>query len=211
MEGLSIRRLLAVAALCWILLLAITTAYVVAAPDGVVRTDSTYNALPWLNVIKFNPLLRGLEFVIGMAFGFVFLRGVRPKSANLLFVLGVAALAFAIALNGRIPYPILHTALLAPAFAAMIFSLAMQPPWARVLEGKVPVLLGDASYSLYLLHPIVLGFALQGRERAYSPVGVLVLAAVAVVISALVFLLIEQPARRWIRGKPKAAAAAVGA
>jgi peptidoglycan/LPS O-acetylase OafA/YrhL len=211
MQKLSARKLVAVGVACWTVLLAITTWYVLKSPDGVQHTSSNYNSLFWLNVVKFNPLVRSFEFVIGMAFGFVFLRGIRVRNRSLVIAAALAAFAAAVAFSARIPYPILHTALLAPVFGTIIYGIALQPAWARPLEQRVPVLLGDASYSLYLLHPLVLGFGLGARERAYSPLGSVMLASVAVVISIGAYLLIERPARRWLRGKPPVTAAAVAA
>src|SRR5258708_35351033 len=61
------------------------------------------------------------------------------------------------------------------------------------------VLCGDASYSLYLLHSMIVGMyfhSTTGQLRYQSPMGILVFVLIAVTISALVYRLIEEPARR---------------
>jgi peptidoglycan/LPS O-acetylase OafA/YrhL len=104
------------------------------------------------------------------------------------------------ALSGKIPYPSLHSGLLSPAFAAIIFGIALRPRWTKFLEWPGLVLLGDASYSLYLLHFTVIWAALVefGRSAA-SPVAILAIIVVALAISIASYKFIEQPARKKLR------------
>jgi peptidoglycan/LPS O-acetylase OafA/YrhL len=94
----------------------------------------------------------------------------------------------------------LHSGLLAPAFAAIIFGVALSPSWAKFLEAPWLVLLGEASYSLYLLHFSVVWAALVlfGRAAA-TPAMNLAVAATAILLSIASYKGIEQPARRWLR------------
>lgn len=65
------------------------------------------------------------------------------------------------------------------------------------------VRLGEWSYALYLLHPIVLHFAgTTGYFRLGAPRVVLALGAwaAAVALSGLVYTLVERPAEDWLRG-----------
>jgi len=63
-----------------------------------------------------------------MACGFYFLRArANPRLAFTLVCSGLLALVLAIYFSPRIPYPVLHTSLLAPAFAAIIYGFALQP------------------------------------------------------------------------------------
>ena len=114
--------------LSWFASLAITGTYTVLNPDALshINADS-YNAF-WLSIVKFHPLIRLPEFLIGMACGFHFLRArANPRLAFTLVSSGLLALVLAIYFCPRIRYPVLHTSLLAPAFAAIIYGFALQP------------------------------------------------------------------------------------
>jgi peptidoglycan/LPS O-acetylase OafA/YrhL len=88
---------------------------------------------------------------------------------------------------------------LSPAFAAIIYGLAMRPGWSRFLETRVLVLLGDASYSLYLLHSTVISRV--AGQMSSTPwafrAGVAFLAAVAVSLAS--YYIVEEPCRKLLR------------
>jgi len=173
---------------------------VVLNPDRLSIVNADVLGAFWLNALKFNPLARLPEFLLGMACGFLFLRSRREsKLASLLVLSGIAALLVVVYFSAVIPYPILHTALLAPAFAAIVYGFALRPNWGMILENRWLVLCGDASYSLYLLHSMIVGMyfhSTTGQLRYQSPMGILVFVLIAVSISALVYRFIEEPARR---------------
>ena len=193
----SPRVLLLIAAGCWAISLLVCSLYVWLKPDGDIAIANDYGT--WLNVVKFNPLVRLPEFLVGMTTGFLFLKKRHEKQAALPAVaLGLAAIAFAITFQQSIPFVILHTALVGPAFAAVLFGFALEPRWSRMLNAPILVLLGDASYSLYLLHvPILIYFFYgTGRRRFANPAGILAFFAIAFIASVLVYRFIEEPMRR---------------
>jgi peptidoglycan/LPS O-acetylase OafA/YrhL len=187
--------------------LALSGSYLVLNPDHLTVVNADVLGSFWLNALKFNPLARLPEFLLGMACGFLFLRSRRESKFALPLVLsGIAALVAVAYFSSVIPYPILHTALLAPAFAAIVYGFALRPNWGALLENRVLVLCGDASYSLYLLHSMIIGMYFHntsGQLRYQSPIGVLVFVLLAVTISALVYRFIEEPARRKLNPKLK--------
>jgi len=200
-------QLLLVAAASWLTSLFLSGSYVVLDPDHLTVVNADVLGAFWLNALKFNPLARLPEFLSGMACGFLFLRSRREsKLASLLVLSGVAALVVVVFFSAAIPYPILHTALLAPAFAAIVYGFALRPNCSTILENRWLVLCGDASYSLYLLHSMIVGMyfhSTTGQLRYQSPVGILGFVLIAVTISALVYRLIEEPARRKLSPKRK--------
>jgi peptidoglycan/LPS O-acetylase OafA/YrhL len=201
----SSRNLVAYILICWGVSFALSSAYVLLRPDGVAYTDDN-SVLKWLSVVKFNPLFRLPEFLLGACCGFLFLRkSVDRKWATPLVALGVLALVTVVGFSSHIPYPILHDSLLAPVFAAIIYGLALRPNWSAVLEFKPLVLLGDASYSLYLLHSLILGayFNTKGTLRQMSPLAFAFGLALPVIISILVYKFLEEPTRHWLRPKIK--------
>jgi len=193
-----------VALASWLVSFALSTGYWLLKPDGVAHTDDQFLNLVWLNALKFNPLARLPEFVLGMCLGFLFLRkAVDRKWATPLLLGGVVTFLAIAMVSPQIPYPILHDSALAPAFAAIIFGLALRPEWITFLEVRPLVLLGDASYTLYLLHSLILGvyFSPFGQLRHISFWGIAIGLSIPIVVSLLVYRWIEEPARRWLRPK----------
>jgi peptidoglycan/LPS O-acetylase OafA/YrhL len=193
-----------VALASWLVSFALSTGYWLFKPDGVAHTDDQFLNLVWLNALKFSPLARLPEFVIGMCLGFLFLRGaVDRKWATPLLLGGIFVFVGITTVSPRIPYPILHDSALAPAFAAIIFGLALRPEWISFLEIRPLVLLGDASYTLYLLHSFILGayFSPFGQLRHISFWGIAIGLSIPIVVSLLVYRWIEEPARRKLRPK----------
>ena len=109
----------------------------------------------------------------------------------------------------RSPSLLLHAATVGPAFAAIVYGVALKPGAAVLLENSFFVQLGDASYSFYLLHPLVIGSYIgffhdaAGNLRRQNPLWFLLPIATITVISLLVYRFIEQPMRRVLRPKPK--------
>jgi peptidoglycan/LPS O-acetylase OafA/YrhL len=193
-----------VAFACCIASFALATSYWLLKPDGIAQTDDHFLNLFWLNALKFNPLARLPEFVIGMCLGFLFLRkAVDRKWATPLLLGGVLAFLTIATVSPHIPYPILHDSALAPAFAAIIFGLALRPGWVSFLEIRPLILLGDASYTLYLLHSFILStyFSPFGQLRHKSVGGIAIGLSIPILVSLLVYRWIETPARRWLRPK----------
>jgi peptidoglycan/LPS O-acetylase OafA/YrhL len=218
LAGLSRRGLFAVAGLCWAISLSITGWYSWRNPDHLsVLGPEQMNSF-WLNVMKFFPLMRLPEFILGMATGMIFLKSKSAtKIAIPLIAAGLLGGALAAAFSAQIPFALLHTALLAPAFAAIVYGLALQPGGSKFLRWAPLVLLGNASYSLYLLHATIMGMYFFGSSglRHTGPAGIALAFAIIIGAAILVFKFIEEPARRKLRGrtemlKPEAAAELAG-
>src|SRR5947209_2105744 len=214
---LSRKQLFAIMIACWLASNLISASYTVLRPDGIVNPDSNVYT-SWLNAVKFFPVARLPEFLMGMAAGFVFLGTKRNERIALpLIAAGLMAVALVARFSNRIPYAIIHTALLSPAFAALIYGVALRSRWTSILENRLLVLFGDASYSMYLIHVTIL-FSFfhtqKGEVRNASFVGLAECLAIALAISILIYRFVEEPARRRLRPKPKAqpalAAAAAG-
>jgi peptidoglycan/LPS O-acetylase OafA/YrhL len=206
LAGKRSRTWMQLALLCWAVSLAITVLYVLRKPDGLAFVDDTFDTLNWLNILKFNPLVRFPEFLLGACCGFLFLRGlVDRKWATPLILGGLAYFGGVVLLAPQIPYPILHDAALTPAFVAIIYGMALRPNWTRILEISPLVLLGEASYSFYLLHSNLLAWIFQPRGEPLHPsIGKMILGVtIPIAVSILVYKLIEVPGRRLLRGKKK--------
>lgn len=201
MMRLSRRQLVAVATTGFLLVLACTLLYTRLQPDGPITLRTIG---PWINTIKFNPLVRLPEFLMGMATGLLFLRNERDRRmAWPLVAVGIAGTAAVVMGSAWIPYVVIHTALLAPAFAVLIYGLALRPAGVGVLEGRVMEALGEASYPFYLLHSMVIGlFFLDwktGQAKHQTLLGLVGWLLIAVAIAVAVDRWIERPLRRLLR------------
>ncbi len=201
---------------CSLLSLGFSLLYVLAHPDGADKINSQETTLLWRNVLSFNPLVRLPEFVTGMLAGQLFGRhsrnthplapaaangtGANPsKGATPLVLGGLGVLVAMILLAGEIPDPLISAGFLSPAFAAIIYGLALRPAWASFLEARWMVLLGEASYSLYLLHSLVISWSFDALDFLPGELRVTTCLAAAIGASLLSFWLVEQPARRLLR------------
>jgi peptidoglycan/LPS O-acetylase OafA/YrhL len=204
----------------WTVSLAISWTYVLRNPDHLQVMDADALNAFWMNAVKFHPLARLPEFLLGMACGAVFLKTrkeAKPendrKLALPLVLAGLLIAATVAHYSVRIPYPVLHTSLLAPAFAAIIYGFALRPAWGAPLAWKPLVFLGDASYSLYLLHSFFMGpffYTQTGVPRHRGPGWYFLFFVLVLGLSGLVYRFIEEPSRRKLRGKQSPSAPAMG-
>jgi peptidoglycan/LPS O-acetylase OafA/YrhL len=182
----------------WILGLVPSTFYALALPEGAVDTDSLAVGL---TAIKFNPLIRFPEFLMGIALGVLYLNGKRIARPRLVTAGCVAALVLVIAGPLRLPYPALHNGLLAPLYGTLILAVASKP---RMLANPLLELLGESSYSLYLLHGPVINYCSSIAKRLQWPrqgTVDLAWAAIAVLVSIATYKLVEIPARVFLRSR----------
>jgi peptidoglycan/LPS O-acetylase OafA/YrhL len=197
-----------IAAACWFLSLAAAFAYLTlyAPPPGAI--DET-----WLNVLKYNPLIRLPEFIVGVACGLIFLHspGAMRRAAPVLTIVLIIALGAILHSHASLPYPLLHNGLLAPLFALLILALAAQRgPLATILSTAPLQLLGEASFALYLLHMPIFSYFRSALKYLGTSVDrapwLIVVYLVAVQLLAIAVLrVVEEPARRAIRRRFTAA------
>jgi peptidoglycan/LPS O-acetylase OafA/YrhL len=189
----------------WSLLsLSISVLYLLLHPDGIDKINSGETTLLWKNILSFNPLVRLPEFLVGMFAGRLFCsaRNDRQLAAPLV-VAGTAVVAGLVLIADRIPNPLISAGILSPAFAAIIYGLALRPQWSAILETRALVLLGDASYSLYLLHSTVMSTVFDWTSSLAWGLRAAVAFLAAVAASLLAYLLVEEPFRRLLRPKAK--------
>ncbi len=167
----------------------------------------------WANVIRYNPAVRIPEFGAGILMARLY-RSLSPQSNWLgrgywFYLPGLVVSGLVLAYANGIPYPLVHNGLLLPAYASMILGLALDGGLlARILSGRLIVLLGNASYSMYILHvPIQIGL-IVALKRLYSvevdprSIAWVLSYALTVIISAcLFFKWVEEPFHVNVRKK----------
>ena len=200
--------LVGVCALCWLFACALVLAYLRFGPERIsgvtVLTTSASVA-----VLKFNPLLRLPEFVLGVSVGLIFLR--RPDAlkqiAGPLSIVTLCAIGAVLSQHANLPYLLIHNGILAPLYAVLVLALACGVgPFAALLSTRILSLLGEASFALYLLHVALLVYVVKGLSAAHlsidtTPALIIVYFVVAQAISILVLQRIEKPARNFIRAR----------
>ena len=200
--------------LCWIAGLCVSAGFLALRPAGAAYVSSA----DWssaVQFVKFFPLVRLPEFLMGMGCGYLFLRSEHnPKLALPLVGLGLLGVAATVVVSGFVPYLVVHTAMSGPAFAAIVYGVSLEPKWAAWLNNRLLVLFGNASYTFYLLHTTVMGmFFYNFKTQAVQHnnfAGIAVWTVLMLTISSLVYRFIEEPARRKLRPhKPAAATAQV--
>jgi peptidoglycan/LPS O-acetylase OafA/YrhL len=152
-----------------------------------------------LDVLKFNPLFHLHVFICGTLLGVIRIRSrLVPRHAPAFLCAAIACFAFTVHFYRDLPLPLLHDGLLVPAFICLILAFdsgnrAMDP----LLSLKALVVLGEASYGLYLIH-IPLWHVFYHLRIDRSPVAYLVYLASAVALSVLSFFYIETPLRHLL-------------
>lgn len=145
---------LAVGATCYAASLILPLVYQHLSPDGLPDPSASSQAF-WLNVLRYGPLVRLPEFVIGIVAARIYLehggRALMRWEAELTTWLAVGALALVMARSRSIPYCVMHNGLLAPLFVALIVSLTARSFLASALQSRPALVLGEASYSFYVL------------------------------------------------------------
>ena len=153
-----------------------------------------------------------LEFVYGMALGYLYAEGLRlgPAPRALLAAGAILALVAAASLYGvwAIPWRALAYGVPAAMLVAAVALGRKSRDEGRL--ARIGAAVGDASYALYLVHP----FAIRaGREVVWrsglagvvGPWTFVILALAASVLAAiLVYRVFERPATAWVRARLKA-------
>jgi exopolysaccharide production protein ExoZ len=163
--------------------------------------------LPWTLVpvrsLGFAPLVLflplSLEFVAGMVLAHLYERGLRTN-LPLSGILTAAGLIWLFAVPASDPYEFSRVFLWGPPAVALTWAvLACEEklPFYKVRSGLV---LGDASYALYICHPVVLAVFFRGIGHLHVSLSawltIPVVVAASAVASVLVHLYIE---RRTVR------------
>ena len=156
---LSPRQRVGALAIAWAASLAIAGSYSALLPDGAVTADS--DAF-FLDFVKFWPPARLPELAFGVTLGLSF-DGER-RAPRWLGVAGVAVAASLLAAGERLPFALVHNALLMPCFGAIIWAVAAaRGAAARVIGSRPLYRLGRASYAVYILQMPLMYLVLAAR------------------------------------------------
>jgi peptidoglycan/LPS O-acetylase OafA/YrhL len=168
------------------------------------------SAGPWPAWFEFlgRPII--LEFCFGMALALSFLTGFRlPRFAAIGLIAGACICLLASGMLGAdaLIWRAVLWGIPAAAIVAGLLSLMSARRTARIgLHERVLAFLGDASYSIYLIHlPIVL-LIVRPLRRAVDPTAapwfcVAVLFIVPIIAAVATYFVIERPVTRWLHAR----------
>lgn len=146
--------------------------------------------------VTFNPLFHVPTFGIGIALGCHFLRcNEEYRGTQWLAVLGVVSIVVMSVTTQSLPASVAHNSLFVLPFAILVYGLARGGELSRVIGMPCFVLLGEASYSFYILQ-FPLGFTFrwlnEGRptiDLVAAPPGAGFFGGIAAVLTCSLFLL----------------------
>ncbi len=201
---LSIRPRTRHSALAWLVLFYILA---IAAPLALLHlypdaswteVFSRVRGLDTVFLINRLPIFALPEFLAGMSLAWLFLRfRPSPKAAAVCAVTGSGLLVLALVFADHLPYVALHNGLLIPLYALLLLGLAEDNVLSRLLSVPILVLLGEASYALYLIHILFNSFAFRfGYDQSLPEAAVNLFLVTCLAI--LMHLYIERPCRRLL-------------
>lgn len=166
----------------------------------------------WGRALRWYSIFRLPEFVVGVCVCRLFMlqdSAQRDRWARFMGPIALASLVFVawVMASDALPMMYIDQAVLTLPFAVLIWFLAYDKGLvAKWMAIPSLVLLGEASYSLYLVHIIVkqVMFRFAGHffhVPADSIALTLFVIVAAVVASIVMFIFVEKPSRKWIVGR----------
>ncbi|MGZ3429441.1 MAG: acyltransferase family protein [Polyangia bacterium] len=196
LSRLPSRQRVALLAVTWAASLAIAGGYSALAPDGIVGPDS--DAF-FLGFVKFWPPARLPELAFGVTLGLLYDR--ERGAPAWLGPAAVAATAALLAVADRLPFALVHNALLLPCFGALVWSVAAaRGAVARVLGAPALYRLGRASYAVYILQMPLMYLVLAAKLPLAGARFFVVFAALVYAVGLAFHLAIEQRASSFLQG-----------
>ncbi len=147
-------RLAGVMLALWLIGLSPHAYYHFANPDHLSAPADRFTGTVWMRVLKYTPAAYLCTFLVGLALA-KFHALIRLSSRQR-FVLCAASLTVILTFfylgAPHVPYVIIHGALLLPFFCLLLLGLTGPNPVAAIFASRPLVLLGEATFALYLLH-----------------------------------------------------------
>ena len=187
----------------WLLSFVLPGLYTLLQLDGDPHPGRYSNGW-WLRAIKFGPVQHLPSFLFGMALAS--LNDYIPERSHVRTALGVTAFAslYTIMCFGEhMPYLFMHDGMLMPLYGMVVLALAGQNFLSRLFSIYPLIVIGEASYCLYILH-FNLWMLLHDDTHVLERAGLLrfdpwLSYALLVVAAVGTMYLVERPGQRWIK------------
>jgi peptidoglycan/LPS O-acetylase OafA/YrhL len=192
----STRRALLAVGGFWLLALAVPVYCLVRFPEMSWVADTPGTHETFIYNVRRLPILALPEFLAGISLGWLLVRS-RPSRglAAGLATVGLALTMAALLLANHLPMILLHNGLLIPCFAMLLVGLCEENWVSRLLSNPLLVILGEASFALYLFHSLLID-ATKGIDSSFrwAPMKLILIIPLSVVLH----LCVERPSRRAI-------------
>ncbi len=146
------RRIVRIMLFWWAVSFILPALYTIFHPDGDLH-PGRYSDSAWMRALKFMPLQHMPSFLFGMALAN--LNDFFPERSRWRLAIGLggfAALYTVLYFGAYMPYAFMHDGLLMPIYAMIVLGLAGRNLLSRCLSLFPLVVIGEASYCLYILH-----------------------------------------------------------
>jgi len=196
-------RLIALLVAIWALGLVPHSLYILLNPDHLSAAADRYSSGYWIRALKYTPMAYATTFLIGVALGRLQASiAIGTRQRTLIAAASLVALAAFYATDvSHAPFILMHGGLLIPLFAALMIGLSGPGPIARVFTWRPLMLLGQASYCLFLLHFNFINMIRTYRLPERMHVAALdpwISYAATVLLAFGALYLVEEPARKAI-------------
>ncbi len=147
-------RLVGIILALWLLGLAPHIYYYFANPDHLAAPADRFTGTTWMRVLKYTPPAYLCTFLVGLTLAKLHAKiRLTPERRLALCAIGLTViLVFFYRAAPHVPYVIIHGALLLPFFCMLVLGLTGSNPIASVFAFRPLVILGEATFALYLLH-----------------------------------------------------------
>ncbi|HEX4137779.1 MAG TPA: acyltransferase [Bryobacteraceae bacterium] len=174
------------------------------------HSGATESMKLWKKFLEVNPVIQISAFLMGM-FALRVYRSMTVRQPGLSgrgYLLYVPAGVLTVALltqANHVPYLVVHNAAYVPLFGFIVVGLALGGGWiCDVMSHPALVFLGNASYSMYILHaPIFRWITLHISERYLGRIqgfkGFAIYTSAVIVVSCIVFKWVEMPLNAAIK------------
>jgi peptidoglycan/LPS O-acetylase OafA/YrhL len=179
----------------WLAAMAAPVWCLIKFPEGAWREGGGIAAF----AVRRIPVLSLPEFLIGIPLAWWLLHNrPSPRTAAWMATLAIGCLLITLYFADSLPALAMHNGLLIPIYSFLLIGLSQQNWISRILSWFPFVVLGEASYSLYLTHFLLRDWA----ERVLHLNGGLQAAAIklamVIPLSLALHYVIERPCRRWL-------------
>ncbi len=196
-------RLIAAILMLWAIGITPHIFYYLTNPDHLNGPATRFTYAYWLRCLKYTPPAYACTFTAGILLARLHTKlDLTPFRRGILAFAGLLALAAYLAFAApRIPYVLVHGALLLPLFATILLGLAGPNAIASIFAWRPIVLLGETTFALYLLHFNVFNlihiYKLPERLHvaAYDP---WISYAFIMLLACIVTFQYERPARNFV-------------